>query len=304
MKREAPKKTLATARNALATAEAARLTKERLLGDAQLKLKVEEERLQKLEKQFLTLSSGREYKTMEHQIKGKKADKSLIEDEILHLMEDAETARKAAADAKDAVDKAEATAVSVEESVQAATREGRERLATLDREAAVAEKACDPEVLSAYQTLLGRRNGLAIAPIVEPDLPGLLHEHHRARGEQAPRRPAPDLRQLSAVHVSAVAAVGFLKCAAPASARELDVARTAGLLACSGRFPDCMVRGDVPSDAGQEACGPRARQSRSEPTRSRRSSTHRAFRERFLLPPPPAFRERAMRSRIWAAIFL
>jgi len=40
-------------------------------------------------------------------------------------------------------------------------------------------------------------------------------------------------------------------------------ARTAGLLACSGRLPDCVVRGDVPSsvDAGQEACGPRVHDS-------------------------------------------
>jgi len=165
VKREAPKKVLASARNTVATTEAARLGKEKLLADAQLKLKVEEERIQKLEKQFLTLSSGREYKTMEHQIRGKKADKSLIEDEILHLMEDAEAARKAAVDAKAALDKAEATAVSVEESVQAATREHRERLAVLDREAAVAEKSCDSEVLSAYQTLLGRRQGLAITTI-------------------------------------------------------------------------------------------------------------------------------------------
>jgi predicted nucleic acid-binding Zn-ribbon protein len=189
VKREAPKKTLVTARNAVATAEAARLGKEKLLADAQLKLKVEEERLQKLEKQFLTLSSGREYKTMEHQIRGKKADKSLIEDEILHLMDDAETTRKAAADAKAALDKAEATAVSVEESVQSATREGRERLATLDREAAVAEKVCDPEVLSAYQMLLGRRNGLAITTIVNRICQGCYtsitaHEENKLLGGQ------------------------------------------------------------------------------------------------------------------------
>ena len=189
VKREAPKKTVARARNAVATAEAARLGKEKLLGDAQLKLKVEEERLQKLEKQFLTLSSGREYKTMEHQIRGKKADKSLIEDEILHVMEDAETARKTAADAKAALDKAEAAAASVEESVQAATREHRERLATLDREAAVAEKLCDPDLLSAYQTLLGRRNGLAIAPIVNRICQGCYtsitaHEENKLLGGQ------------------------------------------------------------------------------------------------------------------------
>src|SRR5262245_16005911 len=90
VKREAPKKALAAAKTAQATADAVKLSKEKLLADSQLKLKMEEERLQKLEKQMLTLSGGKEYKTMEHQIRGKKADKSLIEDEILHLLEDAE----------------------------------------------------------------------------------------------------------------------------------------------------------------------------------------------------------------------
>jgi uncharacterized protein len=166
VKREAPKKALASARTALATADAVKLSKDKLLGDAQLKLKVEEERLAKLEKQMLTLSGGKEYKTMEHQIRGKKADKSLIEDEILHLLDDAETARKASGEAKAAVEKAEAQAASVEEAVLAATADHREKLAALDREAKVAEAPCDREILSQYQTLLGRRQGVAIAPIL------------------------------------------------------------------------------------------------------------------------------------------
>src|SRR6187397_3133402 len=44
----------------------------------------------------------------------------------------------------------------------------------------------------------------------------------------------------------------------------------AGLLACSGRLPDCVVCDEVPAfrDAGQEACGPRVHLS---PDRSRMS---------------------------------
>jgi predicted nucleic acid-binding Zn-ribbon protein len=189
VKREAPKKALASARSALVTAETLRLSKEKLLADSQLKLKMEEERLAKLEKQMLTLSGGKEYKTMEHQIRGKKADKSLIEDEILHLLEDAENARKAAADAKGAVEKAEAHAASVEEAVLAATADHREKLAALDREAKVAEAPCDREILAQYQTLLGRRQGVAIAPIVSRICQGCYtsvtpHEENKLVGGQ------------------------------------------------------------------------------------------------------------------------
>jgi predicted nucleic acid-binding Zn-ribbon protein len=188
-RKEAPKKAVVSARNAVASSDLVRIAKEKLLADAQLKLKVEEERLQKLEKQILTLSSGREYKTMEHQIKGKKADKSLIEDEILHVMEEADASRKTAADAKTALDKAEGAAKTVEDAVLAATREARDRLAVLDREAGVAEKLCDPEILGAYQTLLGRRNGLAITTIANRICQGCYtsitaHEENKLLGGQ------------------------------------------------------------------------------------------------------------------------
>src|SRR5438309_1762376 len=120
-KKEDPRKKSAQAKNALAAADSTRLTKERLLADAQLKLKLEEERLQKLEKQMLTLTGGKEYKTMEHQIRGKKADMSLVEDEILHLMDDAESAKKTAGDARELLQKTETAAKAVEEAVAAAT---------------------------------------------------------------------------------------------------------------------------------------------------------------------------------------
>jgi uncharacterized protein len=188
-KREEPRKKLTQAKAAHATADAARLAKERLIQDAQLRLKVEEERLQKLEKQMLTLSGGKEYKTMEHQIRGKKADKSLIEDEILQLMEDAEAARQAASAAKDALVKVEETANAAEQSVQAATRDNVARLKALDQEAAAAEKLCERDLLAAYQTLLTRRNGLALAAVLNRICQGCYtsitpHEENKLLGGQ------------------------------------------------------------------------------------------------------------------------
>jgi predicted nucleic acid-binding Zn-ribbon protein len=184
-RKEQPRKALAQARSALAPSEAARIAREQKLAEAQLRLKVEEEKLRKLEKQILTLSSGREYKTMEHQIRGKKADKSLIEDEILQLMEDVEAARKAASGAAAAVAAAEEAARSADAAVAAATREAVERLRTLDEQAARLEPECDREILEKYRTLLDRRQGCAIAPIVNRICQGCYtsvtpHEENKA----------------------------------------------------------------------------------------------------------------------------
>jgi predicted nucleic acid-binding Zn-ribbon protein len=189
LKKEEPRKKATQARNAFQAAEAARLAKERVLQESQVKLKMEEERLQKLEKQMLTLSSGREYKTMEHQIRGKKADMSLIEDEILHVMEDAENTRKAAAAAKEALQKAEEAAKAVEEAVQAATRDNVARLSVLDQQAAEAQPLCDRDILSQYQTLLTRRQGVALVAVVNRICQGCYtsitpHEENKLVGGQ------------------------------------------------------------------------------------------------------------------------
>ena len=78
-------------------------------------------------------------------------------------------------------------------------------------------------------------------------------------------------------------------------------ARTAGLLACSGRLQDCVGRGDVFGDAGQEACGPRVHDS-PDPSRTRPETTgvqgRRAPpRARAYFGPAAFFRAGIRRSR-------
>jgi uncharacterized protein len=188
-KKEEPRKKLAAAKAAAAAAEAQKAAKEAKLQDAQLRLKLDEEKIQKLEKQLLTLSSGKEYKTMEHQIRGKKADKSLIEDEILQLMEDADAARVSAAAGKEAFAKAEHDAHAVETAVETATREQVARLKVLDGEAAGAEALCERDLLAQYQKLLGRRAGVALAAVVNRICQGCYtsitpHEENQLVGGQ------------------------------------------------------------------------------------------------------------------------
>ena len=87
------------------------------------------------------------------------------------------------------MEKAEESAKAVEEAVLAATRDHRERLEKLDREAKVAEAPCDREILSQYQTLLGRRQGVAIAAILNRICQGCYtsvtpHEENKLVGGQ------------------------------------------------------------------------------------------------------------------------
>jgi predicted nucleic acid-binding Zn-ribbon protein len=122
---------------------------------------------------------------MEHQIRGKKADKSLIEDEILQILEEVDAARKTAGEAKAAVDAADAAAASVDAAIAAATRDAVDRLKALDAQAAAIEPDCDREILTQYRTLLERRQGTAIVAMVNRICQGCYtsvtpHEENKA----------------------------------------------------------------------------------------------------------------------------
>ncbi len=188
-RREDPRKRLQAARQVAAAAEAVKLEKEKVLGDAQLRLKLGEEQLQKLEKQMQSLHSGREYRTMENQIKGKKADNSLIETEILTKMEELEVAKKGFAETQESLRLATEDSKKVDADVSRAAMASLMRLEELDAQAAEAERPCDRDFLGQYKTLLPRRNGVVIVRVINRICQGCYtavtpNEEHRAMAGQ------------------------------------------------------------------------------------------------------------------------
>ncbi len=188
-RREDPRKRLAAARQVAAQAEAQKIEKEKALADAQLRVKLGEEQLKKLEEQMRLLHSGREYRTMENQIKGKKADNSLIETEILQHMESLEAAKKTHNEAQDALRVVTDESKRVDAEVSKNALNSLTRLEELDVLAKEAERPCDRDILTQYKVLLTRRNGVAIAPIVNRICQGCYtaatpNEEHRAMAGQ------------------------------------------------------------------------------------------------------------------------
>ena len=128
-------------------------------------LQTAEEKIKKLQAQLYQLKSNKEYTVMEMEIKGLKADKSLLEEEILKLL--------------DAVDAAKAKTGKEKELLSSEEKKYKEELAALKKRedeinAAVAlleekRKAYLPnleaKLISQYERILKGREGLALAPV-------------------------------------------------------------------------------------------------------------------------------------------
>lgn len=152
----------ARARAAEDALKAAQLQQKQKEGD----LAQREEKISKLQAQLYQLKSNKEYSTMEMEIKGLKADKSLLEEDILKLLDTVDAARAALAKEK------EALAVE-EKKFQAGLAELKKRSEELQAaSASEGEKRktytpnIDARSLSQYERILKSREGLALVPVV------------------------------------------------------------------------------------------------------------------------------------------
>jgi predicted nucleic acid-binding Zn-ribbon protein len=128
-------------------------------------LQGKEEKIRKLQAQLYQLKSNKEYAAMELEIKGGKADTSLLEEEILGLL--------------DAVDQARGAVTGEKEALAAEEKKMKGELAALNQKAetfrvslSVAEtkrKAftpnLEPKLSAQYERVLKTRDGLAIVPV-------------------------------------------------------------------------------------------------------------------------------------------
>lgn len=152
------KASLKAAEEELKTAQLKQKEKE---GDLQSK----EEKIKKLQAQLYQLKSNKEYTAMEMEIRGLKADNSVLEEEILKLL--------------DVVDLVRAKVVKEKERLTGEERLMKEELAKLNQEALrinaeitaleenrkVFSPNIDKKLISQYERILKGREGLALVPV-------------------------------------------------------------------------------------------------------------------------------------------
>jgi len=133
----------------------------------ELKLKRNEETVNRLKVQLNTIKTNREYTTLQREIGGLNADTSLLEDEMLGMLEKADQDDAEWARLHKELEEAHRRA-------EAQRKEAQARTDVLDREIAACKQQREDilprvmaEVLQPYQRLLGKQDGKAVVPAQE-----------------------------------------------------------------------------------------------------------------------------------------
>ena len=135
------------------------------LKDREVSLQQKEGEIKKLEGQLYQIKTNKEYTTMLTEIQGIKADNSLVEEEILKLMDAIESAKKKIAEEKELFKKGEASAQKEKVVVSARLREIDARLAELSSKRNEIVPNIGKQVLARYERVLKNRDGLAITQV-------------------------------------------------------------------------------------------------------------------------------------------
>ncbi len=129
-------------------------------------LSSKEELIKKDEGQLYSIKTNKEYTAMQQEINGHKADKSLLEDAVLKLIDDVEAKKGEVAGEKESVKAREEELKKEKDTVNAEIKEIEARLSGLRTRREAEAAKVDKTMLSKYERILKGKDGLVMAQIV------------------------------------------------------------------------------------------------------------------------------------------
>ena len=140
--------------------------------EKELDLSTREEQVKKLQLQLFQVKTNKEYGAIQQMIEQAKADASLLEEDILTLLDTVEHAKQEHAAARQRV-ATQQDALRAEESRITRELEAiREQIGALERERQALLPSVDPATLSTYERVLVNRDGLALVPLINSSCGG------------------------------------------------------------------------------------------------------------------------------------
>lgn len=128
-------------------------------------LAAREEKIKKLQGQLYTLKTNKEYTAMDMEIKGAKADNSLLEEEILKLIDVVEESKTRLIGEKEKLAGEEKIAKTELDALKKRSDELTAQVAELQEKRKVYTPNVDAKLLAQYERILDKREGLAIVPV-------------------------------------------------------------------------------------------------------------------------------------------
>ncbi len=135
------------------------------LKDKEVSLQQKEGEINKLQTQLYQLKTNKEYSAMLTEIKGIQADNSIIEEEMIGLMDAIDAEKKKILEEKELFKKEEIGAVKEKTTVDARSKEIDAKLSVLSQERQKILPNIEKQVLARYERVLKNREGLGLVKV-------------------------------------------------------------------------------------------------------------------------------------------
>jgi hypothetical protein len=133
--------------------------------DKELGLKSEEGEIKKLQLQLYQVKTNKEYRSLLQEIEGKKADNSLIEDQILEKMEEIDNLELELNRKRDELKKTESEFKREENRINNEIKEIEEKIKEEEKKREESANLVKENILNVYERLLKSKGGLAIVSV-------------------------------------------------------------------------------------------------------------------------------------------
>jgi len=132
--------------------------------DKDIELSTKEEMIKKLEGQLYQVKTNKEYATMEHEINGVKADRSVLEEEIINLLDKIDETEKVKKEKHEYLKQEEKKIDDEKKRIDEESKKITAELNGLKEQRAKLAGKADATILSKYERILHNKDGLALVP--------------------------------------------------------------------------------------------------------------------------------------------
>ena len=151
---------------ALKALEESRKDVQRKQKEREVELSSKEENIKKLEGQLNLVKTNKEYSALQSEIRNLKSDNTIAEEEILKVMEESESYLQKIEDEKKRLREVENEFKTQEKKLLDEKKSTEEEVTNFQNKKKEMVASIDPEVLSTYERVLEKKEGLALVPAV------------------------------------------------------------------------------------------------------------------------------------------
>ncbi|MGR3317023.1 MAG: zinc ribbon domain-containing protein [Candidatus Anammoxibacter sp.] len=136
------------------------------IDNKELDLKTIEEQINKYKGQQNQIKTNKEFSALKEEIQGKDADKSVIEDAILEMLNELEEKKEDVKNLKEDVKKTEDTLSELNKTVETDVKEIEDEIKEVDAKKTSMLEALDTQTRYHFERLITNKNGIAVADVM------------------------------------------------------------------------------------------------------------------------------------------